>query len=61
MFGMFEKNIGGENNNKNAQVNLSKQHYQLKNKIFDNNDIPNFAFHFHCNEKRFKIIEIHVQ
>jgi hypothetical protein len=29
--------------------------------IFDKNDIPNFAFHFFYNNKRFKIIECHVQ
>jgi hypothetical protein len=27
---------------------------------FDKSDIPNFAFHFFCNKKRFKIIECHV-
>jgi hypothetical protein len=29
--------------------------------IFDKNDIQNFAFHFLCNKKRFKIIKCHVQ
>jgi hypothetical protein len=29
--------------------------------IFGKSDIPNFAFHFHNNEKGFKIIENHVQ
>ncbi len=29
--------------------------------MFDKSDIPNFAFHFHYNEKGFKIIEGHVQ
>jgi hypothetical protein len=29
--------------------------------IFGKSDIPKFAFHFHYNEKGFKIIESHVQ
>jgi hypothetical protein len=29
--------------------------------IFGKSDIRNFSFHFHYDEKRFKIIETHVQ
>jgi hypothetical protein len=29
--------------------------------ILGKSEIPNFAFHFHYNEKGFKIVESHVQ